>query len=115
MSKINIKTVLENKTTNEIHEYDLQAIKNNNKINYLENDINVSIIFDNNIEIIRKNSINEIVFKFIKNKNTKCLYKIYNNTYELNLYTNNIIIKDNYIEIDYTIEKDNLNFKLYIK
>lgn len=115
MSKVKIKSILENTSNNEKIEYNILGIKNNNKITYLENDINVSIIIDDNIKIIRKDQDKEIILEFINKKDTKCLYKAYNNIYELGIYTNNLIIKDNYIEIDYRVEEDNLNFKLYIE
>ena len=114
MSKVNIKTILENKSSKEIKEHDLVGIKTKNKITYIEDDINVSIDLVNK-KITRKDINKEVELEFKLNENTTCLYKMYNNIYKLNIYTNKIEIKDNYIEIDYTIEEDNINFKLYIK
>ena len=115
MSKINIETILENKNNNELIKNNVKGIINNNKINYLEDNIKVSIILDNNVVIKRIDDEKEIILEFVLNKNTKCLYNIYGKQLKLNIYTNNVIIEDNYIEIDYTIEENNMNFKLYIK
>lgn len=114
MSKVNIKSILENASSNERNEYNTLGIKNKNKINYKEDNINVSIDLDN-IKIIRKDDIKEIVLEFKEKENTCCTYKVYNNVYKLNIFTNKIEINDNYIEIDYIIEDDKINFKLYIK
>mgnify|MGYP002626315270 CR=1 FL=1 len=115
MSKIKIRSILENKSNNDKKIYNLLGIKTDNKINYLEENMNVSIIFDNNIKIIRKDEEKEIILEFVNNKYSKCQYKVYGNIYELDIYTNNMIINDNYIEIDYNIEEDNIIFKLYIE
>lgn len=115
MSKVNIKTILNNKKSNEKIEHSLIGIKTNNKINYLEDKINVSIEYSDKVRITRKDSDKEIILEFKEKTNTNGLYKIYNNTYKLNIYTNKIEIKDNYIEIDYIIEDDNINYKLFVE
>lgn len=115
MSKINIESILENKNTKEILKYNIKGIKNNNKINYIEDNIKVNIMLDNNIIIKRIDDEKEIILEFVLNKNTNCLYNIYDKQFKLNIYTNKLVIKDNYIEIDYNIEENNMNFKLYIK
>ena len=115
MSKINVESILENKNTNEILTHNIKGIKNNNRINYKEDNIKVSIILDKTIIIKRQDEEKEIILEFIMNKNTNCLYNIYDKQLCLNIYTNKIIIEDNYIEIDYVIEENNMNFKLKIK
>ena len=115
MSKVKLRSILENKSNKDNRTYNLLGIKKDNIINYLEESMNVSIIIKDTIKIIRKDKDKEIILEFVNNKHSKCLYNVYNNTYELDIYTNNLIIKDNYIEIDYTIEEDNLNYKLYIE
>lgn len=111
MSKVNIRSILENKTTKDIIELKTKGIKNDNIITYKDNDVLVSIKIDNSIKMKRNN----IEFIFIKNKNTNCIYNIYNKNLTLNLFTNEIIISDKYIEIDYKIEDEKLNFKLFIE
>ena len=98
MSKVSIKTILNNNSSNEIIEYNL-----------------VGIDYSNIVRITRKDSDKEIILEFKEKNDTTALYKIYNNTYELNIYTNKIEIKDNYIEIDYIIEDDNINYKLFVE
>lgn len=115
MSKVSIKTILNNNSSNEIIEYNLVGIKTNNKINYIEDKVNVSIEYLDKVRITRKASDKEIILEFKEKNNTTALYKIYNNTYELNIYTNKIEIKDNYIEIDYIIEDDKINYKLFVE
>lgn len=115
MSKVKLRTILKNTNSNEKIEYNIPGIKQDTKISYLENGMNVSIIIDKKIIIIRKDQDKEIILEFVNNKYSKCQYKVYGNIYELDIYTNNLIIKDNYIEIDYIIEEDNLNYKLYIE
>lgn len=115
MSKVNIKSILENTSSNEKKIYNLLGIKRENEVNYIEENMHVSIIIDEKIKIIRKDKDKEIILEFVNKNHSKCLYNVYNNTYELDIFTNNLIVNDNYIEIDYTIEEDNLNFKLYIE
>lgn len=112
MSKVNITSILENKNTKEIIKNDLKAIVNDNKINYIDNNIMVSIKISDNIIMTRKDKNTEILFEFKQFENTKCIYKIYNKMLELNIYTNKIVVKNNYIEIDYNIEEEKLNFRI---
>ena len=114
MPRVKIKTIISN-NCNEKIEYNTKGIKNNNKICYLEDNISVSIEYFDKITLIRKDDIKTLTFEFSKKENTKCLCKIDNNTYILNIYTNKIEIKDNYIEIDYIIEDNKINYKLYIE
>lgn len=115
MSKVDIKSIVENINSNEVRTKELKGIKTKNKITYLEDDMNVSIELSDVIKVTRKDMHKEIILEFKLDENTTGLYKIYNNTYKLNIFTNKIEIKDNYIEIDYIIEDDNINFKLYIE
>lgn len=115
MSKVNIKSALKNNTSNELKEYEAIGIKTKHKITYKEEDISVSIEYADTIKITRKDNNKEIVLEFIESEFTNCLYKMYNNTYKLKIFTNKIDISDNYIEIDYIIEEDHINFKLYMK
>ena len=115
MSKVNIKYVVKNINSKEVRSKELKAIKTKNKITYKEEEMNVSIELSDIIKITRKDMHKEIILEYKEKENTIGLYKIYNNAYKLNIYTNKLEIKDNYIEIDYIIEDDNINFKLYIK
>lgn len=112
MSKVYITSILKNKNTNEIIKNNINGILKNNIINYIDNNTKVNIKINDSIFMTRKDENSEIIFEFKKEENTKCIYKIYNKELYLNIYTNNIILKDNYLEIDYNIEEEKLNFRI---
>ncbi|MBP3460865.1 MAG: DUF1934 family protein [Bacilli bacterium] len=111
MSRVNIKSILENKNTKKIITLNTRGIKNNNIITYKDNDILVIIKIDKSIKMKRNN----IEFEFIENENTNCIYNIYDKQLNLNIFTNKLIIEEKYLEIDYIIEEEKLNFKLFIE
>jgi hypothetical protein len=117
MSKVNIKSILENKNTKEIINYNIKGILNNNKLSYIENDTLVNIDFSNDNIIMKRilKDKTEMLFDFKLNEVTICIYKIYNRNLKLNIFTNNIKKENNYVEIDYDIEEEKLNFKLFIE
>lgn len=117
MSKVKITSILENKNRNELIKNKICGILSNNKINYLDNNIVVTIYLNNNninMKRVIKNE-SEINFNFIEGKKTKCIYNIFNKKLNLNLFTNKIVIDNKYLEIDYIIEEENINFKLFIE
>lgn len=115
MAKKLIKSILENKSNNEKIEYEFKGIVLDNKITYKENDMLVNIQLNKDIILTRSDDIKRITLNFKLNEKTKCTYEIYGKVLELNLCTNKIVREENYLEIDYKIEEENINFKLYIK
>jgi len=112
MSKVNITSILKNKNTKEIIKNNIKGIVNDNIINYIDNNTKVNIKISDSIIMTRKEEDSEIIFEFKELENTKCIYKIYNKILELNIYTNKIVKRDNYLEIDYNIEEEKLNFRI---
>lgn len=111
MSKVKIISIIDNKNNNQLVKKEINGIKNINSITYIDDHELVNIKLGNDIIMKR----NDNIFNFSLNKNTLCIYKIYNRELKLNIFTNNIKIEENYLEIDYTIEEEKINFKLYIK
>ncbi len=117
MSKIYINSMLHNKKENKFYSDEVIGIKDN-KIKFITD--KVMNILDINTDVInlkRKSDEYEIDMTFDKNAKTKGTYYIKTLGYlNLEIVTNKIIIKDNYIEIDYTMylenEKTNFIYKL---
>lgn len=112
MSKVYITSILRNKNTNDIIKKKINGIKKDNIINYIDENTKVTLEINDSITLKRKNQNNEIIFEFIENKNTKCIYKIYDKEMYLNIYTNKIKKDNNYLEVDYNIEEEKLNFRI---
>lgn len=116
MSKVKILSILESKKDNKIIKNTIDGIIKDNKINYIDDNIVVNI-YINNDNIIMKRTIkneSEINFNFIKGKKTECIYNIFNKEIRLNVFTNKLIKEEKYLEIDYKVEDEELNFKLFI-
>lgn len=112
MAKKMIKSILKN--SSEEIELELSAIVLENKISYMEKDTMVNIYINDDIVMKRTNNFSAITFNFKKNEYTKCIYEIEGKALELNIYTNKLVVEDNYLEIDYIIEEENINFKMFI-
>ena len=98
MSKIEIKTILKNKT--DIHKYFGKAIKNGNSIVYSDNNISTKIIIDDIISIERKKDY-YIKLNFQKDiKIKKDSIKI-----EYNLIINNVFVDTFCFSLQYTIDR----------
>lgn len=107
MSKISIKTSL--KYQGEITNYDVNGIKNINKIMYQEDNYKVTIIINkDSIKLIRKNKEIMLEIEFINNKKVIGYYTLLdgNNKLELDIYTKKLIIQDTYIEIEYELNDE---------
>lgn len=116
MSKIDIKIKLNGVEEN----IDLitSAIKTKNKINYNENNIKVTIIL-NKKEVIMKRVCNEyeINFKFIEKEKTISNYKLFgvSKVFDLETYTNKLLITDDKLVIDYNLEGNDFSFILEVQ
>jgi uncharacterized beta-barrel protein YwiB (DUF1934 family) len=119
MAKIKINSSL--KTKDDIILKELLGIYFDNKIVYKEENINVTILLeDNKIKLSRVTDEYEIIIDFIRNKKTEGVYYIKSHQLKMDLCvkTNILDIKDNKIVIEYEL---NLNgedmgiFKFEIK
>ena len=117
MSKIYIKSMLHNKKENKFYSDEVIGIKDN-KIKFVTDKVmNVIDITNDIISLKRKSDEYEIDMTFDKNNKTKGTYFIKTLGYlNLEIITNTLVIKDNYIEIDYIMylenEKTNFIYKL---
>lgn len=119
MGKINITTKLENVTEKKFFSSDCIGIKIDNKIKFLDNDVTVIItINEDDIEIYRKCSEYEIVIPVSLKETKKGIYKIKGlGEIDLDVVSNKLEIKDNAIEIGYSMILDSSNpqiFKYFI-
>lgn len=109
--KINLKTNLISKDDN--LSINTVGIKTKNKIIYKENDITVIIkLFKSKIEMNRACKDYEINLVFEKNKKTMSTYKLLdvNKYFLLETKTNELVIEENKIIINYELEKNEFNF-----
>ncbi len=112
MSKISLKAHI----LSDIDDITIKTvgIKQNNKIIYKENDINVTIVIQNNrIEMKRVCKFYEINLIFEKDKLTKSTYQFDSSKIlDLQTLTKKLIIKDNLIKIDYELEGNKFSYSL---
>lgn len=94
---------------------EVSGIKNNNKIIYKENDINVTILlFDNRIEMNRTCNDYKINLNFDKNKKTTSTYQVFggSKTFDLETTTKKLNISDEKIELEYILEGNKFKYIL---
>lgn len=117
MSKIYINSMLHNKKENKFYSDEVVGIKDT-KIKFITDKVmNILDINNDIINLKRKSDEYEIDMTFDKNIKTKGTYYIKTLGYlNLEIVTNTLVIKDNYIEIDYIMylenEKTNFIYKL---
>lgn len=68
---------------------------------YFKNENSYKFIIDGDV---LKVNVNDSEYTFINNKKTEALISVDNYLYKASIYTNNIIIRDNYIDINYTLD-----------
>ena len=92
MSKISVKSMLNNKTENKFYSCETNAIIDNNKIKYLDDDVMVIIeINDDDIIINRKSKEYDITLPFKKDSTLIGAYNVKElGTLDLKVKTNNI-------------------------
>ena len=85
---------------------DIKAIINNDKLSYKDDNESIKLnINKENIIMIKENIDSKLTFNFIKNKTTELEYyiKLLNSYLDGSIKTNEIIIKNNYIYIEYEL------------
>lgn len=116
MGKINLKATLISDEEN--LNIETTGIKTSNKIVYKENNIIVTIlIFDNKIEVNRSCNEYKIKFIFEKNKKTISKYNVFgiDKEFLLETNTNELIIEDNKIKINYNLEGNDFKYMLVLE
>lgn len=113
--KIKIKGYLKNITEKTEQIIDTKAIKNSNKITFIEDNTKYQIkIYSDKIILIRSNQEFSNMIIFQENKTTKSEYyvKETNSSLEFNISTINLLIKENSINITYQV-KETENIYIY--
>jgi len=114
MSKVKVKVTLKTKE-DELEEYHL-AIKTRDKITYQEKECMTTLIFKENLKMIRKSKDTNIEMLFISDKITNGICEFNNQKLSLDILTDYVIIEENVIIIKYkvlTTEQDVL-YKLEV-
>ncbi len=114
MKQLNIEVVLIN--NNQISKGKYFAIKDDNSISYIDNNVKVYLYFKDMVRITRENDEYFLDFNFVKDQVTKGKYILKNldKTIDLDVLTNYIVVEDNLLIIKYkvlTTEQDVI-FKL---
>lgn len=120
MSKVKIKSTLQNLTSNEVYSTDTIGIKIDDKIKFKDNEINVIIcVNEESIMIERKCKEYHLTLHLSQNNMTKGTYNIYNlGIIDLDITTNKLIINENKIETNYILDFGNnekIEFKFLIE
>ena len=113
MGKINLKAKLISEEEN--LNINISGIKTSNKIIYKENNITVTIlILTNRIEMNRSCNEYKINLIFDKHKKTISKYNVFGMPKEflLETKTNNLIIKDNEISLNYNLEGNDFKYSI---
>lgn len=105
--KVRVHTVL--KTENENKEFSGFGILLNDCLKYIEDDVKVVVIL-NNQEMIREDNEKKVSYKFLENAETvNDLFLIdYNLTCPISIYTNKFLIESNRCHIEYKLVLDEL-------
>lgn len=120
MSKVKIKSTLQNLTSNEVYSTDTIGIKIDNKIKFKDNEINVVIcVNEESVMIERKCKEYHLTLHLSQNNITKGTYNIYNlGIIDLDITTNKLIINENKIETNYILDfrnNEKTEFKFLIE
>lgn len=122
MSKVKIKSILHNRTSQEVYNIDTIGIKIDNKIKYKDNEINVVIcVNEDDIIIERKCKEYFLTLHLSQGNITKGTYNIYSlGIINLNITTIKLIINENKVETNYILdfgnkEKQEFEFSLEVE
>ena len=119
LTKLNIKGYLKDITNNEITEINTKAIKVKDKISYYLDQEKYTLKIISPTKLILKRSTKEIdsIIYFEENKILPSEYKLKDNNLSLNIdiRTNKINLKDEFIKISYTVIDSNNNYEYYIE
>ncbi|MBE6144932.1 MAG: hypothetical protein E7169_05095 [Firmicutes bacterium] len=120
MSKIKIKTILTNKTENQVYQNELIGIKSDNKIKYQDGGVNSIItIYEDILNIERKS--NDYLIKLpIDLKNiTQGIYDIYSlGKINLDIQTTKLEIGNNKIKVNYVLifdKEEKIKMEFYLE
>lgn len=117
--KVSLKSTLNNITEKENTIDKTIAKKEKNKLTYQIGDDSylIKIISQNKIVLTRNNSSLECTMYFEKNKKTFALYTLKEEGYnlEIEIKTTYLELKDNIIEIKYTVTDSNTNYEYKIE
>lgn len=116
MAKIFIKAHVREDDDKIGHKLETQGILNNNKIIYWDNDISVTIsIFDNKIEMTRKNNNYTLFLTFMNNIKTNGYYYLSSmqSNLPLTVMTTKFVVKPGNIEINYQLSDSYTPKKTY--
>lgn len=120
MSKVKIRTLLHNEKENKFYSDEVIGIKDN-KIKFVSEGVtNIIEISNNIINLKRRSSEYEIDMIFELNSVTKGKYMVNDLGYfNLEIKTNKLLIKENYIEVEYLMnlegEKTCFNYKIEVE
>lgn len=105
MSKINVKSKLNNLTDDQIFDANTKGIFIDNKIKYIDNLVTVVLeIKDDKILLNRTNDDYSIYIEFMNDKKTTGKYEVNNlGTFNLKIETKKLEIKSNEINIIYSM------------
>lgn len=89
----------------------LCGIINDNRIVYIDGDIKTTIILDDKLSLVRENKDYKFSFVYNNKKMSKGSYILntYNYSIPLDIYTNELIIENNYVKIDYHLWIDQVD------
>ena len=106
---INLKHLIDYKIINNdenISKNNIESELKNNILTFKDDIDSIKIIINkDNIIMIKENIDSKFTFNFIKNKKTELEYfiKMFNSFLDGEILTNELIIKDNYINIEYEL------------
>ena len=111
MSKIFLRTMLNNKTDNKFFSCESSAIINDDKIKYIDNNVTVVLkLEEDGIIINRRSDEYDILLPLRKGCTTKGVYNIKKIGHlNLDVKTNDIYISKEKIKVDYTMILDNVS------
>ena len=115
MSKIKYDAKLKSNEDN-LHIFGT-GIKAGNKISYKENDIKVTLyLYPDRIDMERESSEYKVKLAFKLNDKGLSIYKLKgHDEFLLDVDTKELIISDNYIKIDYTLEGNEFSYILSLE
>ena len=106
------------KNTTEKEIINTTAIMKKKTLLFMHNDTKYKIVYDSEKLLVdRENDKIDHQLVFILNKKTKSKYYIkeYSNEIEFSIYTTKLIINDNKIEVNYTIDDNSEEYTYYLE
>lgn len=101
--KVKIKSIIENIDTKEKNVYNLEGIKQDNRIVYYDKEYKNTILLDTEVKLMRENAESRYTLIFDKNKSISIKYELkkYNTFLNIVITTNEIYFNDNSLKINY--------------